>query len=161
MNRLVVSLLVAAVVPVIGVAADATPAHACSCLASTDADAFARADAVFVGRLIGYEVPRRPTSSLAPAVWKFKVRDVYKGKVLRKQEVVSAVSGASCGLEIPERGTFLVFANTASSNRIEPRPAKGQLQANLCGGTRAFGGGVLDPSLGEPHAPRGLPSKHR
>jgi hypothetical protein len=162
MKRLVACLVVTMVVPVVSVAVEAAPAQACSCVGLSDAEAFASADAVFVGRLIGYEAPRAPTtSSLDPAVWTFKVREVYKGKVSRKQEVVSAVSGASCGLEIPKHGKFLVFGKATSSNRFEPRPADGQLQASLCGGTRALGDGALDPGLGKPYPPGRTPSKHR
>lgn len=161
MKRLLASLFVTMVVPVLGVVVAATPVHACSCVSSTDLRAFASADAVFVGRLIGYEAPPRPISSLDPAIWTFRVRAVYKGEVSRKQEVVSAVSGASCGLEIPRRGTFLVFATTRSSNRLVPEPADGQLHASLCGGTRALRDRVLDPGLGTPYAPERIPSRHR
>ena len=40
----------------------------------------------------------------------------------------SAVSGASCGLELPGRGPVLVYAE---------RAADGELLAGLCGGSRA------------------------
>ena len=161
MKRLVACLLVTLVVPIVSVAVDATPTQACSCFRTSDVERFAAADAVFVGRLIGHEAPRRPTSSLDPAVWTFKVREVYKGKVSRKQEVVSG-SKARRGLaQIPKHVKILVFGYSTSSNPIEPSPTDGQLHANACGGTRVLSDGVVDPGLGKPYPPARIQSKHR
>jgi hypothetical protein len=136
------------VVPVVVVAAEAPPAHACSCLSRTEAEAFADSDAVFTGRPAGRPIPRRETSQLGPAnVWTFTVREVYKGKVLRKQRVVSAVDSAACGVAFPKKVTMLVFASTSSPDRGDP------LQVNSCGATRPLSDGPLDPSLGTPSPP--------
>lgn len=152
MKRLVAWLFVALVLALSTVVSDARPAGACSCVGFSDADAFARADAVFVGTVVGYEPPAQPGSSADPALWTFEVRQVYKGEVTRTQQVVSEVSGASCGLEIPRSGEFLVFADTRTSGP-SPVPAAGQFYAGLCGGTRALSKGVLEPGLASPHAP--------
>ena len=57
--------------------------------------------------------------------------------------------GASCGLEIPKQGEFLVFA-TKPTSAFGPRPAVGQLYAGLCGGTRSTEEGLLAPEIATP-----------
>jgi hypothetical protein len=151
MKRGILCLLFTLVAPVVVVALEAVPAHACSCVSKTDAAAFAAADAVFVGRVVGKKVPKTSTSSPdAASVWTFRVQDVYKGRVSPTQIVISASSSASCGLTLPRHVPILVFGNDRSSSRVPPIPKKHQLQANLCGGTRTLQDSVLDPSLGTP-----------
>jgi hypothetical protein len=120
----------------------AAPAHACSCAAATDAEAFERSDAVFVGEVIDYEPPPAGdvVSSTDPATWTFGVSEVFKGEVTAVQQVVSAWSGASCGLEIDRHGEFLVFA-TREGFGVEV--GEGQYHAGLCGGTRSTSDGSL------------------
>lgn len=155
MHRLLACLFAALIGLVTTLVVDVAPAGACSCAAGTDAEAFARGDAVFVGRVAGYAGPDQASGSFSstdPAVWTFAVSQVYKGTVTSRQAVVSEVSGASCGLELPHRGEFLVFAATRGSGSfsdLEP----GQLYAGLCGGTRALADGALDPTLASAHAP--------
>ena len=147
--------------PVVVVAGQA-PAMACSCVGLTDHQAFERADAVFIGDLIEYEAPpsrNRVISSTDAAVWTFATAQVYKGDVIQQQEVVSEAFGASCGLELPRQGEFLVFATKATSGH-SPRPADGQLYAGLCGGTRRTAEGLLAPEIATPRAlTSGLPPK--
>lgn len=109
-----------------------TPALACSCVALTDEEAFARADVVFTGSVVDYREPLERSSSADLAIWVFHVHDVHKGAVsLPRQEVASAVSGASCGLELPGgRGTYLVHADDTGDDA-----PGGTLTASLCGGT--------------------------
>lgn len=140
-----VGTLLAVVVAVAGlvvVGPGATPASACDCGGLSDADAFAKADAVFVGEVVDYEPPPQASvmSSTDPARWTFEVSDVYKGEVTSTQTVVSEQSGASCGLEIPKVGEFVVFATTSVFN-LQPDP--GEYYAGLCGGTRSTGDGPL------------------
>lgn len=132
--------LLAALFLVIGPAAD--PAFACDCSAPTDETAFEQSDAVFVGQFVSYEPPptRAVMSSADPATWTFEVSEVYKGDVAAIQEVVSEVSGASCGLEIPREGEFLVFA---TNEGFEMAVGDGQYYAGLCGGTRSTSVGPL------------------
>ncbi len=120
----------------------AQPAHACSCMAVTDEDAFAAADVVFRGQLAGYEPPplQAYMSSADPAVWTFAVSQVHKGDVAPSQQIVSPVSGASCGLELPHQGEFLVFATRRS---FDGPVSDGRYHANLCGGTRSTAAGPL------------------
>jgi hypothetical protein len=145
-------LLVLLLAPVVVVAGQA-PAMACSCVGLTDRQAFEGADAVFIGDLVEYEAPPSRNGVVAstdPAVWTFAPTQVYKGDVVPKQEVVSEVFGASCGLEIPKQGEFLVFATKATNGR-SPRPAAGELYAGLCGGTRRTVEGLLAPEIATPH----------
>jgi hypothetical protein len=146
--------MLAVALPIAGVVADARPAGACSCVGLSDADALEHADAAFVGKVTDYSSAGRPGSASDRALWTFKVRDVYKGTVTRTQQVVSYSSGASCGLEIQERGVFLVFATTNRTLPTGPAPKPGQLYATLCGGTRAASEGLLEPDLAKPHPPR-------
>lgn len=134
----------------------APPVLACSCVGFTEEEAFARAQAVFTGTVVGYRPPptRLASSSADPATWVFHVHEVHKGTVAQpRQEVTSAVSGASCGLEIPdEQGTYKVFADGGGA-------APGTLGATLCGGTyqiaaqdvseeQAAGGKEADDAVG-------------
>lgn len=113
----------------------ALPAIACSCAASTPDEHFERADVVFAGELIRFQgPPQAPVmSSNDPAVWTFEVSEVFKGEATEVQEVVSASSGASCGLELSHEGTFLVYASR-DTRGLATGPH--QLEANLCGGTQ-------------------------
>ncbi|MEU8800306.1 hypothetical protein [Spirillospora sp. NPDC048819] len=123
----------------------ATPgrACACSCAAMTDQEAYARADAVFTGRLVQRQVrsrgwgPWKTRDSGDPATLVFEVSAVNKGKVSRRQDLVTASEGASCGLEADEGREYLVFA----------RWDGGVLRAGLCGGTRPAGEQLSVPSV--------------
>ncbi len=126
----------------------ASPAAACSCGEATDAEFYGWADVVFTGELVDYSFDEDPDgdgilSSADPAVWTFTVSEVWKGEAFTTQPVLSPVSGASCGLEIPKTGTFHVFANHTDPNDWLEFEA-GRLQASLCGGTRAVGTGALE-----------------
>jgi hypothetical protein len=117
----------------------APPAQACSCAGGTTAEFTERADAVFTGRLVSRDEPDRPViSSADPALHVFAVDAVAKGAVSERQEVLSPLSGASCGLELTGDGPVAVFATrTADSYLSSPGPGleDGQYYANLCGGS--------------------------
>ena len=118
----------------------------CSCVQMSDEEALARATAVFTGTLVDYRPP--PTgdtvSSMDPATWVFHVQEVHKGRVEQpRQEVTSAVSSASCGLEPPEgQRTYRVYA--------EPGGQGGILTASLCGGTHLVADQAVPEELGPP-----------
>jgi hypothetical protein len=155
MNRLVIGVAAALVGSALGARLETGPAFACSCAEVGDRAAFERSDAVFVGQVVGYRPPDLRDGvyrSTDAALWTFAVSQVYKGDVPASQAVVSEVSGASCGLEIPKRGEFLVFASRRGSNR-GPTPGDGQLYAGLCGGTRSTSRRALPTDLGGPPTP--------
>jgi hypothetical protein len=133
----------------------AQPAVACSCVSFTDQQAFDRADAVFVGDVVGYEPPPTATgySSNDPALWIFRVDRVYKGRIPPRQEVVSEFSSVSCGLELPRSGEVLVFA-TRTGGSFSPVPTPDQYYAGLCSGTRATSAAPVPSTLGDGYRPR-------
>ena len=118
---LVVLLLATAAV----VTGPASAARACDCASLPAPSADARADVVFTGTLLSRTVTEPVTSSTDPATWVFAVDRALKGEVPERASVRSAVSGASCGLELTGRGPFVVFAGDAGTH----------LTAHLCDGT--------------------------
>ena len=132
----------------------ATPAAACSCISPVPGEKqfVDRADAIFVAELAGYTAPpqRATMSSMDPAVWTFTVSAVYKGEVAARQDVVSAMDSASCGLELPRGGRFLVYAGTTGDPATRlPGPV---LYSGLCQGTRSLDG-PAPAELGTPRPP--------
>jgi MYXO-CTERM domain-containing protein len=126
--RRATTLLLGVLAAAAGLLVGARPAAACSCAGiPSAAQAFASADAVFTGRLLSREVhhPDWPLiSSGDPAVHVFAVDEVFKGVVHEEQGVVSADSGASCGLELSGEGPFVVYATGSD----------GDYRAGLCDG---------------------------
>jgi hypothetical protein len=140
----------------------AAPATACTCaMVRSEAERMARADAVFVGELIGSRVDPsaspRDTGRFpypAPVVLTFKVSRIHKGAVGERQEIVTPGGGdAGCGgFGIGLRGTgpFLVFAFNSAGHMYRLGP--GQYASNLCSGSHALTDrGTPAPS--EPPAP--------
>lgn len=135
----------------------APSASACSCALGSTAGQVAGADVVFTGTLVSREVehPDDPVrSSSDRAVHVFAVDTLYKGTAFPRQVVVSADSGASCGLELQGDGPFLIVATSPAD------APEGQLAADLCGGSAQ-----LTPELeAEVQAvvavPEGLPLAH-
>jgi hypothetical protein len=147
---------------------------------ASEATSAARADAVFVGMLVSQvnqwdwaaeaardelvrEVQRRPyrrqrvdellrkmTHSSDRAVLTFEVRRVYKGRVGRRQEVVTSLA-PSCPPLVSGPGSFLIFANNPSP-AISHRYQLGPGQYILGLGSRALADGG-EPDLGRPGWP--------
>jgi hypothetical protein len=139
------------------VVASAAPSFACSCAAVSTAQYVDGADVVVTGTLTGVEPPpkRAVMSSGDPATYTFSVDRAYKGDVGDTVTVVSAISGASCGLEgMREGARYVLFASKGGGGG----PGDGALWASLCGGTapwsaaleeevvRAAGPGATPPS---------------
>jgi hypothetical protein len=139
----------------------AGPAAACSCVQGlSEPKRAARADAIFVGELVGSRVDPSATARAAgsgprpaPVVVTFEVSRVYKGAVGPRQEILTpGGGGAGCGgFGIGLRGTgpFLVFAHQASNALYEVGP--GRYGSSMCSGSRALADG--EPNLG------GLPAR--
>jgi hypothetical protein len=138
----------------------AGPAAACTCaMVRSEAERMARADAVFVGELIGSRVDpsasSRETRRIpypAPVVLTFKVSRVYKGAVGERQEIVTPGGGdGGCGgFGIGLRGTgpFRVYAFDSAGDMYRLGP--GQYASNLCSGSRALGGSGTPAPSGPP-----------
>jgi hypothetical protein len=143
MRRVLLVGLLAGIAASAYVMAGTEAAWACTCATFDDADAYARADAVFVGEVVDYEFDaegRSAFSTADPAVWTFAVSEVFKGDVDETQQIVSEVSGASCGLEIPHSGEYVVFAQR---DGYDFAVEDGAYYAGLCGGTRSTTEGPL------------------
>lgn len=87
-----------------------SPAYGCSCIEPDAEQLFNDSDGAFVGRLV--EAPSFSggfvsSADLAPYV--FEVEAAYKGEITNPMTVMSAISGASCGLEMPEGASASVF----------------------------------------------------
>ena len=108
------------------------PGWACSCgvPGGNVAKSFTKsADVVLVGTVTDREPPPPDEimSTSDPATYTVAVERVLKGEAAATAEVLSAVSGASCGLEGIEIGAeYVVFAHLEG----------GDLWANACGGTQ-------------------------
>jgi hypothetical protein len=76
------------------------PAAACSCALGDARTRLARADGAFVGTFVEKREPAQAESSADDAIYVFRVEQTVKGSLPETLEVVSPVSGASCGLEI-------------------------------------------------------------
>jgi len=138
MRRTGILLLLSALVGAV-VVLGASPAQACECAGGTTAEFTERADAVFIGRLVSRDLPGEPiTSSADPALHVFAVDAVAKGAVSERQEVLSPVSGASCGLELSGDGPVAVFATRTADPWLSasgPELEDDQYYAYLCGGS--------------------------
>jgi hypothetical protein len=146
--RVLATALVAVVAAMVASLAPAGSVSACSCVGFTDAAAFDQADVVFTGRLVERSVPDGEiVSTTDPALHVFAVDTVLKGEAFAMQSVVSARDGASCGLELPFGADAVIFARTAS---LDYDLTDGELEANLCGGSRV---GPAPDGLGVASAP--------
>jgi hypothetical protein len=155
----------------------AGPAAACSCPAlGSDSERAARAEAVFVGKVVGERVDpsvltreyrqrekkrieelkerfgRSAVPTIPdPVVLTFEVSRVYKGTVSERQEIVTpGGGGGGCGLSASGGKPLLVFAYQSSDDvfRLDP----GQYGSSLCSGSRMLAHGG-EPALGGPGGP--------
>lgn len=108
------------------------PAAACSCLARTDGEQLAQADAAFVGTVLSRREPT--TSTSAPTVlsgsivYTFAVEEVVKGAVdTGSLEVRTGPNSAACGTTFDVGQRYLVLAH---------RTPEGDLHTGLCSGNR-------------------------
>ena len=109
----------------------AAPSFACSCAMAGTEQYVDGADAVFTGTVTDKEPPpQRPVmSSMDPVTYTFDVERAFKGDLSDPLPVLSASSGASCGLEGVRVGQrYVVFAS-------ESKRGDHDLWASLCGGT--------------------------
>ena len=88
------------------------PATACSCVALTPAQAFERADTVFVGKVVSFKVRSGllGQSSVDPASAQFAVEEVWKGPRQETLTIRTVRSEGSCGFNFRDGLTYLVYA---------------------------------------------------
>ena len=89
-----------------------TSATACSCVELTPAQAFERADTVFVGRVASFKVRSGifGQSSIDPAEAKFVIEQVWKGSRQETLTIRTVRSEVSCGFEFRDGLRYLVYA---------------------------------------------------
>lgn len=91
---------------------NAEPASACSCVELTPAEAFERADTVFVGEVTAFEVRSGlfGKSSIDPTTVKFAVNEVWKGPRRESITIRTVRSEVSCGFKFDQGLKYLVYA---------------------------------------------------
>lgn len=101
----------------------APSAAACSCVEFSPAQAFERADSVFVGEVVSFNIRSGlfGQSSVDPSTVEFSVSEVWKGPRQETLTIRSVRSEASCGYEFQEGLRYLVYAREG--------------QTGLCDGT--------------------------
>lgn len=87
-------------------------ATACSCVPLTPAQAFERADTVFVGEVTSFKTKSGlfGRSSIDPTTVNFKVMEVWKGPRRGTLTIGTVRSEVSCGYEFQEGLRYLVYA---------------------------------------------------
>ena len=158
--RLVTRAVLATLVAGLLVPLAAAPAYACSCVSESVSAQAKRADAVFVGTITERSSAATTTggiwSSTDEVTYNVQVDEVYKGSVRATQQVVSVLSGASCGLEVELGRRYLLFPRADAADPMEPTPAPGQFVGSLCDGTTPATPQVLmelQTTLGHPQPP--------
>jgi hypothetical protein len=100
-----------------------SPAYACTCRASTEAEQLERASVVFIGTVVG------DRAAGDTRTYTFAVDRVYRGRVLATQDLNTHVQSSACGLDLPAGGQYLVLGFLQND----------VLLASSCGGTRLGG----------------------
>ena len=90
----------------------AAPASACSCIELTPAEAFERADAVFVGEVTAFKIKSGlfGKSSIDPTTVVFTVNEVWKGPRQESITIRTVRSEVSCGFEFETGREYLIYA---------------------------------------------------
>lgn len=97
--------------------------HACSCPPPPSlAEAVAGADAVFLGRVLSFELAPAPTERVA----QFEIIKVWKGRPIEVSRVFTPENEAACGVDFRVGETYIVYAAKEES---------GALHTHLCSRT--------------------------
>lgn len=114
-------LLLCSVAAVAIVAANVESGRACSCLPPPPpAQAFAEADAVFMGKVVSFELTG---DAYSPRLAKFAVTKIWKGELDAVSEILTANNSAACGYYFQVGESYLIYAYKADD---------GKLHTNLC-----------------------------
>jgi hypothetical protein len=120
-------------------AAPVAQVMACSCAQMTRAEALSNADIAFVGVVVAIDDPSvgPMVSSGDPLRYSFAVEEAIKGELSGTVGVLSARSGASCGMEFALAQRWRVFAHVDET---------GHPQSHLCSGNELLAESVPVPS---------------
>ena len=142
----------------------APSALACSCVELTPAEAFERADSVFLGEVASFEVRRGifGQSGIDPATVNFKVSEVWKGPQQPTLTVGTVRSEASCGFEFVEGFKYLVYAREGQTGLCDRTALAVQAQDDLAAlgdgwrpGPESDGAQRQGPTVGDGRLPPG------
>lgn len=98
--------------------------QACTCLLPPPpADAFAQADAVFLGKVLSFELLPAPNLRLA----QIEVIKIWKGEKKQADSIFTAPHSAACGYDFMSGENYLIYAH---------RRDNGRLHTNLCTRTK-------------------------
>ena len=97
------------------------PAEACSCASEDLRQVFARAEAAFIGTYLDRDEPQPDdngyTSSSSPVEYRFQLDEAVKGQFEPVVKVMSANSGASCGLGVGKHQQAGLLVNRGDDGR--------------------------------------------
>lgn len=112
-----------------------SPASACSCLPSTEGQRFYQATSVFAGVVLSETFETGNPSVTYDDKYRYAVAvgTVYKAAVPPQVDVVTAASGAMCGIRLYLGVEYVVFAHGDSSD--------GRVESHWCSGTRPASAG--------------------
>jgi hypothetical protein len=138
------SVLVVGLLAGLGVLVQQAPACACSCMEVTPAEAYAFADAVFIGTAVDVDQPWRGPmrSSADPVTVTFDVTAVSKGAVPANARLQTAFDGASCGYDFVAGTRYLVYVHIGED---------GVWTSGLCSGNEVLAAGAQFPSGAAPN----------
>ncbi|MCW2785132.1 MAG: hypothetical protein JWP74_1649 [Marmoricola sp.] len=115
---------------------------ACSCVSSTPVQQVKRADTVFTGQVVW------TASNGISTRYGVKVAGVFKGRAGVREELLSPLNSASCGLgQLAVDKTYVFFVHGEHP---------GQMQVDSCGGTTVSSTGLVttvQAATGPPQAP--------
>jgi len=118
-------LFLIAVTVIAIIAANVQETRACSCLPPLPpAKAFADADAVFMGKVVSFELTGEAFSL---RLAKFAVTKIWKGERSAVNEILTANNSAACGYEFQVGENYVIYAYNAGD---------GKLHTNICTRTR-------------------------
>ncbi len=102
-------------------------ALACSCMFSTPAENYARADAVFSGHIRSVDLPRGSDGN-GTVVYTVSVNRLWKGAVGGTVTLTSNESGAMCGIGLQNGMDYVIFAMKNQNG----------FTTNICSGTALY-----------------------
>jgi len=108
-------LFITAAIAVLAISLPET--RACSCLPPpAPAKAFVEADAVFIGKVVSFEMTGG--DMLSARLAKFSVTKIWKGERRAVDEILTAISSASCGYDFQVGETYVVYADKFNGGKL-------------------------------------------
>ena len=120
-------------------------AHACSCMAQEQPEAFGQAASVFEGRVVSLEHPTDPSGEVTVLL---DVVRRWKGANEQQLQVVTASNSAACGYNFEDGRSYLVYTHAPTDE--EGNPTDGLERVSLCSRTARIEDAAADlAAMGE------------